>query len=41
MRFAILMLAFLTAGCATLPYASMTPEQISALSKIKPCINLI
>lgn len=27
--------AMAVAGCATLPYAAMTPEQITALSKIK------
>lgn len=33
----------LFAGCATLPYAAMTPDQITALSKIKDanvvCVN--
>lgn len=28
-------LAALLAGCAALPYATMTPEQIAALAKIK------
>ena len=33
-RFAI-GVAFLFAGCATLPYTQMTPDQINALAKIK------
>lgn len=35
MRTGAMLLAFLLAGCATLPYTQMTPQQIEATAKIK------